>query len=164
MARTAASKRLDPDNAIVGEADDGVGQQLHGLQKIIGHDRIENVELEVALTARKGHGGVIAEHLHTDLGQGLTLQQVADEFEVHINSVEHWKQCWIEFGLAGLYEGHHRGRPPSLSPKEETTLRKLAKKEGGTSRSLLTRLSETLQWPVSRDTVRRCLRRMGVAV
>lgn len=95
------------------------------------------------------------------LGQGLTLQQVADEFEVHINSVEHWKQCWIELGLAGLYEGHHSGRPPSLSRKEETTLRKLAKKEGGTSRSLLTRLSETLRWPISRDTVRRCLRRMG---
>jgi len=27
------------------------------------------------------------------LGQGMRLQEVADEFEVHINSVEHGRQC-----------------------------------------------------------------------
>lgn len=94
------------------------------------------------------------------LGEGKTLQQVADEFEVHLNSVEHWKQCWIRFGIVGLYEGHHSGRPPALSGKEEATLRNLAQKEGGTSRTLTQQLNASLRWPVSRATVRRCLKRM----
>lgn len=96
------------------------------------------------------------------LGQGMTLQQVADEFEVHINSVEHWKRCWIELGLVGLYEGCHSGRPPALSHKDETALRKMAEKEGGSSRSLSKRLHEFLRWPVSLDTIKRSLRRMGL--
>jgi transposase len=45
------------------------------------------------------------------LSQGLTLQQVANEFAVHLNSVEHW-QRWNKDGLTGLYEGPHSGRPP----------------------------------------------------
>jgi hypothetical protein len=28
------------------------------------------------------------------LSQGLTLQQVANEFDVHLNSVEQWRQLW----------------------------------------------------------------------
>jgi transposase len=95
------------------------------------------------------------------LGQGMTLQQVADEFEVHINSVEHWRQCWSKFGLVGLYEGHHSGRPPSLSRQQQRTLAKLANDEGGTSRSLLQRWRERGHARMSRDTLRRCLRRMG---
>lgn len=44
------------------------------------------------------------------LSQGLTLQQVADEFKVHLNNVEQWRQRWINVGLVGLYEGRHTGR------------------------------------------------------
>ncbi|MET0961758.1 MAG: helix-turn-helix domain-containing protein [Noviherbaspirillum sp.] len=43
------------------------------------------------------------------LSQGLMLQQVANEFAVHLNSVEHWRQHWNKDGLMGLYEGHHSG-------------------------------------------------------
>jgi hypothetical protein len=39
------------------------------------------------------------------LAQGLTLQPVADEFEVHLNSVENCRRRWNEFGLVGLFEG-----------------------------------------------------------
>lgn len=44
------------------------------------------------------------------LSQGLTLQQTADEFMVHLNSVDHWRQRWNKLGMAGLYEGRHAGR------------------------------------------------------
>jgi hypothetical protein len=53
------------------------------------------------------------------LSQGLTLQQVANEFAVHLNSVEHRRQRWNKDGLTGLYEGHHSGRP---SPNLEQTM------------------------------------------
>ena len=43
------------------------------------------------------------------------LQQGADEFGVHLNSVESGWQRWRRDGLAGLYEGWHSGRPLTLS-------------------------------------------------
>lgn len=70
------------------------------------------------------------------LAQGLTLQQVADEFEVHLNSVENWCQRWDEFGLVGLFEGRHTGRPRKLSDEEQRQLGDLARDAGGTARTL----------------------------
>lgn len=96
------------------------------------------------------------------LGQGMTLQQVADEFEVHLNSVEHWRQCWLRLGLVGLYEGRHSGRPPSLSHQRQRELRDLAREEGGSSGSLLRRWLERGRKRLSRCTLRRYLRRFGL--
>jgi transposase len=96
------------------------------------------------------------------LGQGMTLQQVADEFEVHLNSVEHWRQCWVRLGLVGLYEGRHTGRPPTLSRERQRELRDLARDEGGSSGSLLRRWLERGRERLSRCTLRRYLRRMGL--
>jgi transposase len=96
------------------------------------------------------------------LGQGMTLQQVADEFEVHLNSVEHWRQCWLRLGLVGLYEGRHSGRPPTLSRQRQRELRQLAQEEGGSSGSLLRRWRERGRERLSRSALRRYLRRMGL--
>lgn len=53
------------------------------------------------------------------LSQGLTLQRTADEFGVHLNSVEQWRQRWSKLGLAGLYEGRHTGRPRKWTPEQQ---------------------------------------------
>ncbi|MES2264107.1 MAG: IS630 family transposase [Pseudomonadota bacterium] len=96
------------------------------------------------------------------LGQGMTLQQVADEFKVHLNSVEHWRQCWLRVGLVGLYEGRHSGRPPTLSRQRQRDLGQLARDEGGSSGSLLRRWRERGRERLSRCTLRRYLRQMGL--
>ena len=44
------------------------------------------------------------------LSQGLTLPQTANEFHVHLNSIEAWRQRWNKQGLMGLYQGRHTGR------------------------------------------------------
>jgi len=67
------------------------------------------------------------------LSQGLTLQQTADEFMVHLNSVEQWRQRWKKLGLAGLYEGRHTGRPRKWTPQQREALAELAQSESGTS-------------------------------
>ena len=96
------------------------------------------------------------------LSQGLTLQQVADEFGVHLNSVEKWKQRWHAMGLVGLLEGHHSGRPPTLSIPERRALRDLAHAEGGTSRTLQRQWHDRLgHSPISRSSLKRYLKRMG---
>lgn len=90
----------------------------------------------------------------------MTLQQVADEFEVHLNSVEHWRQYWLKLGVVGLFEGRHSGRPPKLSPQEQQELRQMADEEGGSSGSLLRRWNEQGRQRISRDTLRRHLKQM----
>ena len=71
------------------------------------------------------------------LSQGLTLQQTADEFMVHLNSIEQWRQRWNKLGLAGLYEGRHTGRPRKWTTQQRQVLGQLAHSEGGTVVSLL---------------------------
>jgi transposase len=96
------------------------------------------------------------------LHQGLTLQQVADEFGVHLNSVENWWRCWKRDGLAGLYEGRHSGRPPKLTQEHRQALRRLACDEGGTLKRLLCRWHEPGGRPqISRSSLRRHLKQMG---
>ena len=83
------------------------------------------------------------------LAQGLTLQQVANEFEVHLNSVENWRQRWDEFGLVGLFEGRHTGRPPKLSEEERRQLGDLARDAGGTARTLQRQWQRAEHTPLS---------------
>ena len=53
-----------------------VGHQAHRLQEIVGHHRIVDVELEMALAAGERDRGVVAEDLHADLRQRLALGRV----------------------------------------------------------------------------------------
>lgn len=76
------------------------------------------------------------------LSQGLTLQQTADEFMVHLNSVEQWRQRWNELGLAGLYEGRHTGRPKKWASQQRQALGELAQSEGGTVVALLRHIGQ----------------------
>ena len=71
------------------------------------------------------------------LSQSLTLQQSADEFMVHLNSVEQRRQRWNKLGLAGLYEGRHTRRPKKWTPEQRQVLGELARFEGGTVVALL---------------------------
>lgn len=93
------------------------------------------------------------------LSQGLTLQQIANEFAVHLNSVEHWRQRWNKDGLTGLYEGHHSGRPPKWNEAQQQALRDIANQQGGTAGVLLRRIGQTGQQPpVSVYTIKRYLK------
>lgn len=95
------------------------------------------------------------------LSQGLTLQQVADEFGVHLNSVEQWRQRWNKSGLVGLHEGIRTGRPPKWNELQRQALRELAEVEGGTASALLRHLHQNKEHAsVSEDTIKRYLRQI----
>lgn len=95
------------------------------------------------------------------LAQGLTLQQVANEFEVHLNSVENWRQRWDEFGLVGLFEGRHTGRPPKLSEEERRQLGDLARDAGGTARTLQRQWQRAEHTPLSCNSIKEYLKGMA---
>ena len=65
------------------------------------------------------------------LSQGLTLPPTANEFHVHLNSIEAWRQRWNKQGLMGLYQGRHTGRKRKWTAAQQETLRVLAQAEGG---------------------------------
>src|SRR5690606_1382155 len=44
--------------------------------EVVGHHRVVDVQLEVALRAGEGQGGVVSEHLDADLRQGFALGRV----------------------------------------------------------------------------------------
>lgn len=95
------------------------------------------------------------------LSQGLTLQQTADEFMVHLNSVEQWRQRWNKLGLAGLYEGRHTGRPRKWTLQQQQALGELAHSEGGTVIALLRHIEQRQQLvSISERTATRYLKEM----
>jgi transposase len=98
------------------------------------------------------------------LAQGLTLQQVADEFEVHLNSVENWRQRWNQFGLVGLFEGRHTGRPPKLSDEERRRLGDLARDAGGTAKTLQRQWEREQHAPLSRNGPHQLFAQAGLSL
>jgi len=76
------------------------------------------------------------------LSQGLTLQETADEFSVHFNRVEQWRQRWNKLWLAGLYDGRHTGRPRKWTPQQQQALGELAHSESGNIGALLRHLKQ----------------------
>jgi transposase len=93
------------------------------------------------------------------LSQGLTQQQVENEFAVHLNSVERWRQRWNKDGLAGLYERHHSGRPPKWNEPQQQVLRDIANRQGGSAGALLRHIGQSGQPPsVSVYTIKRYLK------
>jgi transposase len=95
------------------------------------------------------------------LSQGLTLQQTADEFGVHLNSIEHWRQRWNQRGLAGLYEGHHTGRKTKWTVEQQESLRARAEADGGSAPALLRAMPPDQALPaISPETAMRYLRTM----
>jgi len=63
------------------------------------------------------------------LSQGLTLQKTADEFGLHLNSVEQWRQRWNRLGLAGLTKGRHTGRPRKRTLEQQQASVRFKKSE-----------------------------------
>ncbi|WP_288379899.1 helix-turn-helix domain-containing protein [uncultured Massilia sp.] len=95
------------------------------------------------------------------LSQGLTLQKTADEFGVHLNSVEQWRQRWSKLGLAGLYDGRHTGRPRKWTAQQQQVFGELAVSEGGTVGALLRQVGQIQgQVPISENTAKRYLKEM----
>jgi transposase len=96
------------------------------------------------------------------LSQGLTLQKTADEFGVHLNSVEQWGQRWNKLGLAGLYEGRHTGRPRKWTPQQQQALGALAHSGDGSIGALLRENRQCRDHaPISESTAKRYLKEMN---
>ena len=62
---------LDADRAVLAEAVAAVGDQPRALQEVVGDERLEHVELEVAARAADVDGHVVAHDLRAEHGHRL---------------------------------------------------------------------------------------------
>ena len=69
----AALVGLEALDEVGAEAGHSVGEQTRRVQEVGDHDGLEDVELEVTLRAGEGDGGVVAEDLGAEHGEGLAL-------------------------------------------------------------------------------------------
>lgn len=69
----AALVGLETVDQVGAEAGHAVGEQTGRVQEVGDHDGLEDVELEVTLGAGEGDGGVVAEDLGAEHGEGLAL-------------------------------------------------------------------------------------------
>ena len=68
--------RLDTVCTVDAERIHRVGKELRGHEKVISHNGLEHIQLEIALTCGKADGCVIAHDLHGDHGQCLALRGI----------------------------------------------------------------------------------------
>ena len=64
---------LGAHHHIIGERSRRVAQKLHGLQDVIGHHWVVNVQLKMPLRSGKAHGGIIAHDMGADHRQRFGL-------------------------------------------------------------------------------------------
>ena len=69
--------------------------------------------------------------------------------------------CWDDFGLVGLFEGRHTGRPRKLSDEEQRELGDLARDAGGTAGSIQRLWKRAAHTPLSTNSINVYLTDMG---
>ena len=84
----------DALNQMIDKAMAGIMNQRHRMKEIVGNDRFEDIQLEVALRAGEADSRVVAMNLDRDHGHGLALSRV--DFS------RHDRRARLVFGKAQL--------------------------------------------------------------
>jgi transposase len=98
------------------------------------------------------------------LHRGAFTTEVAEQLEVHRNSVYTWERNWERHGLDSVREGHRSGRPPQIPEEVRDTLTKLLERTGASAGQLLMELQKVHPgFSAHPNTLRNWLKRMGYA-
>lgn len=98
------------------------------------------------------------------LHQGAFTTEVAEQLEVHRNSVYTWERNWERHGLDSVREGYRSGRPPQIPEEVRDTLKKLLERTGASAGQLLVELQKVHPgFSAHPNTLRNWLKRMGYA-
>ncbi len=96
------------------------------------------------------------------LAQGLTYKQLAQEFDVHLSTVNEWVRRWERAGLVGLIGRQHSGRPPKLTVAVLEQVHRDAQDQGGTIVQMRRHLqTQAMALSVHETTLSRHLKKMN---
>ena len=101
---------------------------------------------------------------HTILlsSQGTTVDEIAQIYQAHRNSVSSWIDKWEVFGAEGLYDQPRSGSPPKLNEKEQEVAKDLIKAHPHAPKRVLALLAETTGKTISSSSLRRLAKRDGL--
>jgi len=101
---------------------------------------------------------------HTILlsSQGTTVDEIAQIYQVHRNSVSSWIDKWESSGTEGLYDQPRSGSPPKLNEKEQEVAKDLLKAHPHAPKRVLALLSEKTGKIISSSSLRRLAKGSGL--
>ena len=101
---------------------------------------------------------------HTILlsSQGTTVDEIAQIYQAHRNSVSSWIDKWEVSGAEGLYDQPRSGSPPKLNEKEQEVAKDLIKAHPHAPKRVLALLAETTGKTISSSSLRRLAKRDGL--
>lgn len=91
--------------------------------------------------------------------RGYSVDRIADIYEVDRDTVSRWLDQWEGDGTNGLHDQEGRGRKPTLNQKEQKQAIKIVEKDPRSSKRSLTRIEEKTGKKISRDTLKRILKK-----
>ena len=128
------------------------------------HDELERMrEQEVGRVAQRAHMVLLS-------AREFTIPDICDIFDVVDETVYKWFDRFDEEGPSGLYDREREGRPPELDAEDEAEIERVLERspaEEGYGFSTWTvplvqsHLKKTRGTDVSRETVRRAMRRLA---
>lgn len=86
---------------------------------------------------------------------GTGINQIADIYQVHRNSVSAWIDHWQQQGLAGLSDKPRPGGPTKLNAAEQDLVRQLLKRHPNAPKTVLALLHEQTGKTISPSTLTR---------
>lgn len=90
-----------------------------------------------------------------------TLNEIAEIFQVHRDTVAAWIKAWEKDQEAGLSDGERSGAPPKLDPKEQQQTLEWLKKQPHQPKQVLARVQEETGKSISSKTLARIAKRAG---
>ena len=89
------------------------------------------------------------------------LEDVADIFKVHVNTIRNWIERWVQWRVDGLYDIEGRGSKPIFSKAEEKLIIKYVEKEPRSLRRASAMIEKILGKKASIATFRRIVKKHG---
>ncbi|MGB3787682.1 MAG: IS630 family transposase, partial [Phormidesmis sp.] len=95
--------------------------------------------------------------------QGLTVSDLLTVFPVQQKTIYNWLNAWHERGCAGLYNRPGQGGKPKLSDAQKAQVKQWVEASPRQLKPVLKKIKETWDIEVSRDTLKRVLKALGMS-
>jgi transposase len=96
--------------------------------------------------------------------RGYRRTALADLLKVHCETISGWLDRWDTQGLRGLYDQPRGGRPPRFTPAEAEQVCLEVEQSPRQLRQVQARLQERLGKTASRQTLRRTIKKVWLAL
>lgn len=91
--------------------------------------------------------------------KGIQINTISDVYEVDRDTVSRWIKCWTKYGIEGLKDSSHTGRPPKLTDMQKVEVIQIVKEEPRKLKLAVGKINERFHKHVSVKTIKRILKK-----